>query len=94
MIGDIIGNIITGKIKDGISNIFAPGGSGGGKRKKDYEDYAPSFSNLKVGIETSTPPGEIESIDASDPETNLALWQRRLFQGENAYAIKVAGRVE
>ena len=92
MIGDIIGNIITGKIKNGISNMF--GGSSGGGSKKDYEDYAPTFSNLEVGIETSTPPGEAESVNASDPETNLALWQRRLFQGENAYAIKVAGRIE
>ena len=94
MIGDIIGNIITGKIKDGISNIFAPGGSGDGKRKKDYEDYAPSFSNLEVRIDTSTPPGEAESVNVSDPETNLALWQRRLFQSENAYAIKIGGRAE
>ena len=94
MIGDIIGNIITGKIKDGISSIFAPGGSGDGKRKKDYEDYAPSFSNLEVGIETSTPAGQAESVDTSDPEVNLMSWQRRLFQNENAYAIKIGGRAE
>ena len=30
MIGDIIGNMLTDKIKDGIGNMFAPGGSGSG----------------------------------------------------------------
>ena len=91
MIGDIIGNMLTGKIKDGLSNMFAPGGSGG---SGGVQINLPSTSSADMSLSASTPPGEAESVDTSDPEVNLMSWQRRLFQSENAYAIKIGGRAE
>ena len=91
MIGDIIGDMLTGKIKDGLSNMFAPGGSGSGG---GVQINLPSTSATDMALLTSTPPGQAESVDTSDPEVNLMSWQRRLFQSENAYAIKIGGRAE
>jgi|21_taG_2_1085346.scaffolds.fasta_scaffold01239_2 hypothetical protein len=92
MIGDIFRNIFSKEniISKGLGMAFGDTGIGGSARSSIT---APSTKTLEVGIETSTPPGEAESIDASDPQTNLALWQRRLFTDSDAYAIKIAGKV-
>ena len=92
MIGDIFGNIFSKEniISKGLSMAF--GNTGGGK-SGGITISAPSLSESKVSIETSTPPGEAQDVDTSDPETNLAMWQRRLFTNSDAYAIKVSGKV-
>tara|TARA_X000001382_G_scaffold92656_1_gene67239 strand:+ start:948 stop:1229 length:282 start_codon:yes stop_codon:yes gene_type:complete len=92
MIGDIFGNIFSKEniISKGLSMAF--GGTDSGK-SGSVNITAPSTRSSEVTIETSTPPGEAQDVDTSDPETNLAMWQRRLFTNSDAYAIKVSGKV-
>ena len=92
MIGNIFGSIFSKEniISKGLSMAF---GNVGNDKSGGVNITAPSFANAEVSIETSTPPGQAQDVDTSDPETNLAMWQRRLFTNSDAYAIKVSGKV-
>jgi len=92
MIGNIFGSIFSKEniIAKGIGMAF---GNVGNDKSGGVNITAPSFANAEVSIETSTPPGQAQDVDTSDPETNLAMWQRRLFTNSDAYAIKVSGKV-
>ena len=84
---DLIGSIFTKKmfsdtVSQAIGAAFMGGGDSGGSRTPP-----PSFSSEAYTTSNyQSDPGKAETIDTTDPNVLLQLWQRRLFSGEDSYS--------
>ena len=83
---DLIGSIFTKKmfsdtIGSAIGAAFTGGGDSGGSRTPppNFSSEAYTTSNYQ------SEPGKAETIDTSDPNVLLQIWQKRLFSGDNSY---------
>ena len=84
---DLIGSIFTKKMfSDTIgSALGAAFGRDGGSTPS--RTSPPSFSNAYVTTsDYESNPGTAETIDTSDPNVLLQLWQRRLFSGNDSFS--------
>ena len=84
---DLIGNIFTKKmfsdtIGSAIGKAFMGGNDSG-----DSRTTPPNFSSEAYTTSNyQSEPGKAETIDTSDPNVLLQVWQRRLFGGEESYS--------
>lgn len=78
LIGNIIGKKILGKA---LGSVF-----GESSQQPRSSVTPPSFSSAYVTTsDYESEAGTAESIDTSDPNVLLQIWQKRLFSGDNSY---------
>jgi len=81
---DLIGNIFGKKI---LGNVFGSVFGGNSTQQSRGSVTPPSFSSAYMTDSTyESEAGKAETIDTSDPNVLLQLWQRRLFSGEDSYS--------